>query len=376
MLPDLFSDRHREPAECVITVGGDDIGDLYPLLTEVSVDTRRSGAATASLRFETRRDGQGRWAVQDDERLVPWATLKIEAAFGSYREEIMRGYIREVSADYPEDAGAATVTVTGQDDSLALDRRQRRETWGAETPASDTLILATIAGDHGLMPHPDNGSGQQGLTVNQDSPDVRFLRQRAEANGYELIFSDGMIYFGPMRVDASAQETILVYAGPDTACVRFAVRFDGHRPDRVAVDLAETDGEGTSEQVVAPDLPLMGTRSAESGDAGLDDFVWRMSRHGGRDESSLVARARRQANENAMKLRAEGELDGSVYGHVLKVGLPVVVDGVGARLSGAYYVDQVSHRFSMAGYRQTFTLLRNATGDNVDSAASLLAGIL
>jgi hypothetical protein len=101
-----------------------------------------------------------------------------------------------------------------------------------------------------------------------------------------------------------------------------------------------------------------------------------MSRQGGRNESELQARAQRQANENALRVRAEGDLDGTQYGHVLQVGLPVAVDGVGNWLEGVYYVDSVNHRFSAEGYNQGFTLLRNAYGDNVPTAGSVLAGVL
>ena len=65
--------------------------------------------------------------------------------------------------------------------------------------------------------------------------------------------------------------------------------------------------------------------------------------------------------------------------HVLRVGLPVPVDGLGNRLSGIYYVDKVSHRFSFEGYKQQFTLLRNAYGDNLDDVlglGSVLSGVL
>lgn len=376
MLLDLLSGKRREPAECVITVGGREITDFYPLLAEASVDCSRDRAATARLRFDTRRDEQGRWTVQDAGVFAPWETFKIEAAFGSQREEIMRGYIREVAADYPQNGGDATVTVACQDDSLALDREHRRRNWGADVPATDQLILAGIAGDHGLAPDPDSGAGQTGLVLNQDATDIAFLRERAEANGYELIFREGLIYFGPMRVSDEPQQTILVYAGPDTHCLRFSTRADGHRPDRVVLQLAATSGSTVDEQTVAPDLPLMGTQTADSSGSGLRDFAWRMSRQGGRNQAEMQARAQRQANENAMKLRAEGELDGSLYGHVLQVGLPVAVDGVGDWLAGVYYVDRVSHRFSVDGYRQTFTLLRNAYGDNVPAGGSVLAGIL
>ena len=61
----------------------------------------------------------------------------------------------------------------------------------------------------------------------------------------------------------------------------------------------------------------------------------------------------------------------------MRVGEPVGVDGVGECYGGIYYVDTVRHQFNMEGYRQTFTLLRNAYGDNLGSGAgSLLSGVL
>jgi phage protein D len=379
MLPGVLSDKLREPAECVIRIGtsGQEVSDLYPFLVEVIVDTSRDRPAVATLRFETRRDENGQWLVQDAGILAPWEPIVIEAAFGSTTEEVMRGYIREIKADYPEDAGETTVTVECQDESIKLDREHVRHTWGGDAPTSDRVIVSTILGDHGLVLDPQSRDGQGELVINQDDTDIRFLHKRAEANGYELFFREGRVYFGPMRLDASTQETIMVYAGPRTHCYRFSIRDDGHQPDKVAFDRAETNGAGVVTEVVESDLPLLGSEPTDSSGRGLRDFTWRMTRQGGMNETEWLARAQKKANELSMKVKGEGELDGSLYGHVLRVGEPVGVDGVGDRYGGIYYVDTVKHQFNMEGYRQTFTLLRNAYGDNLGSGAgSLLSGIL
>ncbi|MRR13396.1 hypothetical protein EG835_13290, partial [bacterium] len=238
MILDFLSSKRREPAECIIRVGsaGLEIADLYPFLTEVTVDAGRAEPAVATITFESRRDEQGKWFVQDDGRLAPWEPIVIEAAFGSDTEEVMRGYIREVRADYPEDAGSARVIVECRDDSLALDREHVREVWGGDAPTADMVIVPTILAKYGLAPDPANGSGQTGLVINQDGTDIEFLRSRAEANGYDLLFRGGMAYFGPMRLDAEPQETIMVYAGEATSAYRFSVKDDGHQADRVAFD--------------------------------------------------------------------------------------------------------------------------------------------
>lgn len=379
MILGLLGARRLEPAECIIRVGSarSEIDDLYPFITEVTVDAARAEATVATLTFESRRDERGTWFVQDDGRLVPWAPIVIEAAFGSMVEEVMRGYIRQIHADYPEDAGNARVTVECRDDSLALDREHVREVWGGDAPATDTQILTTILGKYGLSPDPACGTGQTGLVINQDATDIEFLRRRAEANGYDLFFRSGLAYFGPMRLDAEPQATIMVYAGDQTSATRFSVRDDGHQADRVTFDRAETSGSGTLSETLEPDLPLLGNEAATGAGSGLPEFAWRMSRQGEMSEDEWRARAQRRANDLSLRVRGEGELDGSLYGHVLRIGEPVGVDGVGERYGGIWFVDTVRHRFSSEGYRQSFKLLRNAYGDNLGSGAgSLLAGVL
>jgi phage protein D len=379
---DLLGLKRRAPAECVVRVGADraEITDLYAFLVELTVETNRNEAATATLTFESRRDETGNWLVQDAGVLTPWAPIVIEAVFGTEVEEVLRGYIRQVTTEYPEDPGAAQVKVECQDESLRLDRTQNRVAWGADTPTSDTLILSTILGPYGLVPHPENGAGDDNLAgINQDETDIQFLKKRAEANGYELCFAEGQVYFGPPRLTATPQDTILVHAGSSTNCLSLSINADSHQADAVAVDIPDAEGDGSTETVVSPDLYVMGPTHADSSSSGLERFVWRMSGQASADRARLVAEAQRKANELDLgKVKAEGELDGVLYGHVLKVGQPVGVDGVGEWMGGTYYVDKVSHRFAQDGYRQRFTLLRNAFGDNLDSlgGASALAGVL
>ena len=365
MALDILSGKLREPAECVISIGASkrELVDLYPFLMEVTADITRDRAATATLKFETRRDENGRWLVQDAGVLAPWEPIVIKAAFGSTTEEIMNGYIRDINAGYPGDPGGTTVTVKCQDASLKLDREHKRRTWGEDAPTSDRIIVSSILTDHGLVLDPGSGDGLSGLVIHQNGTDIRFLRNRAAANGFELIFGTGTVYFGPMRLDAEPQETIMVYAGPETSCYTFAVTDNGHKPDKVGFDMAATDGAGVISGVVGSDLPILGSDSADSSGRGLGDFTWKINRRGGADEAELRAMAQKLANEFSMKVTATGELDGALYGHVLRAGEPVRVDGVGERYGGIYYVDAVRHRFSPEGYRQRFTLLRNGYGN-------------
>ena len=97
MFLDALFQAKREPAECVIRIGGEEISDLYPFLTELTVETSRSRAGQATLRFEARRFEDGSWPIQDDARIATWEPIEIDAVFGETVEEVMRGHIRQIS---------------------------------------------------------------------------------------------------------------------------------------------------------------------------------------------------------------------------------------------------------------------------------------
>ncbi|MDR4518611.1 MAG: hypothetical protein MRK00_14675 [Nitrosomonas sp.] len=375
-LLDLLSDKKLQPAECIVKLDNQEIDDMYPALVEVVVDADRSRATTATLVFETRRLEDGLWTVQDDDRFKPWIAVRIEAVFGDETEEVMRGFVKEVRAEYPQERGSAKVTVSCQDHSLQMDREHIEQRWGEDAPTTDGAIAVEIAGrnDLGILEQPGEGQTVQDLL--QNTTDIKFLQRRAQTNGYEIIFQEGKLHFGDMRLDAETQPTIMVYAGPDTNCISFNIRDDGHKPDKVAYQVAAEVGTSESPVEVTPNLRVLGNDAADSSGAGLNDFVWRPQRQGVSDATQMQAIAQQMANEQSMKINVDGELDGSLYGHVLRIGEPVGVDGVGERYSGTYYVDAATHRFDVNGYKVSFRLLRNAYGDDLSESSNPLAGVL
>ena len=378
MWPDLGTSAPRPAATCAVRVDGREIREFYGALSEVTVecDHRVWNEPCARLTFESRRDAAGVWSIQDAGIFSPWARITLEAVFETRRHELLRGFVREIRADYPARLDHASVSIECRDESLALDRRHVRTVWGAELPTDDATILTTVLTRHGLRLHPDSGRGTSPLILHQDSTDIRFLVTRAEANGYELIFEPGQVYFGPPRLDADPQPTLRVHAGHQTHCEHLTVTVDGHRPDRVIFDTPADEGATNVQEEVAPDLPLLGQSSLDSSAMGLDVFAWRLEGQGTNDPAQLRARAQGRVNDMAMKTRAEGTLDGALYGRVLEVGKPVEVDGVGPGLGGLYYVVRVRHRFSTTGYRQDFVLVRNASNGIPRTSGHPLAAIL
>ena len=369
----------RQPVCCIIDIDDQEISDLYPYIKEVSVDMSRDFATIGTLIFETIRDEAGNWLVQDagsaDPLLIPWRKIVITADFSSYTEEIMRGYIKEVKTDYPQDMSGASVTVIAQDESILLDRQQVRQSWStAQDSMNDGDIAKKIASDHQLQAQTEPGLDNVTLVANGTY--VQFMKDRAAANGYEFYVRDGTVYFKPMELESDPQAAILVYAGSATNCLKFNVRYNGHKPDQVAITRAPSTGTDMEEETLSPNLPLLGREAADSTNRGLSPFKWNLEQSSGATASETSSRAQAKANENAWKVEAEGELDGALYGHVLCNYKTVTVDGVGDVYGGTYYVDQVTHRFTPQGYTQSFKLVRNAVGDNTASrSTSRIAGV-
>jgi phage protein D len=346
-------------------VGENEITDLYPYLADVKVETSRAAAAVCVLTFDTICLDDGTWLVQDAGIFEPWNKFKIEADFGDYVEEIMRGFVKTVKADTPEQMGQAKVTVTCQDETMILDREHMRKTWSTEDePMTDGEIAQEIAGEYDLSVEAEDGLSN--VALNQDSTHIQLLRDRAQANGYEIYIRKGKLHIQPPQLDEDPQPSIMVYGGARTNCLRFSVTHDGHRPDKVGVMRAAETGTEMEKETLEPNLTLLGKKAATSENAGLVPFIWNMRRPAGSSLHETISRAQAKANENAWKVKAEGELDGSLYGHVLLTHKLVGVYGVGETYSGLYYVDTVSHIFDSNGYRQSFKLLRNATGQHTE----------
>ena len=355
----------RQPATYKIAVMREEITDLSPYLVDVKVETSRSAPSVCILTFDTIRLDDCKWLVQDAGIFEPWNEFKIEADFGDYEEEIMRGFVKTVKADTPEQMGEAKMTVTCQDETMLLDREHTRKIRSRENePKTDGEIAQEIAGENNFSVEAE--AGLSNITLNQDSTHIKLLRDRAEANGYECYIRKGKLYFKPPQLDEDPQSSIMVYAGPRTNCLRFSVMHDGHRPDKVGVMRAPETGTVMEKETLKPNLSLLGKKAATSEDTGLVPFVWQMQRPAGGSMEEAKSRAQAKANENAWKIKADGELDGSLYGHVLLTHKLVGVYGVGETYSGLYYVDTVSHSFDQNGYRQSFKLLRNATGQNTE----------
>jgi hypothetical protein len=373
--PGLLNPGFRQPASCLIEVGSSfkSIGDIANLVTEVQVTTSRAEAAVGSIIIEDRRKEDGRWIAADAGLFAPWTPVKISADFQTHIEEIFRGFITTPKPSYPNSAGETRLELPMQDESCALDREHMRKVWGDKGPISDKAILEEMVRPLHISVDTTSGQGQSSRSLSQDATPIVFLRERAAANGYDLMFAGGEVYFGPKRLEGVPQAAIMVYAGKATNCLNLEITEDGQRPDAVQYDQApQKDGTTPVTDTVKVNVRALGKNPVAQAGANVGTpSVWRISREGDETEQESKVRAQALVNEHSFRIRANGEIDGSLYGNVLQAGRTVTVDGTGERHGGTYFVDKVAHRFSQDGYKQQFELMRNATGEDASALGPL-----
>jgi phage protein D len=360
-----------EPASIKIFTGNVpvEISDLYPVLQTVTLQIARTAPGVGNLVFTAGRNEMGEWPVIDGGYFERWSPIRVQADFGTYAEDVLWGYVVKITPDFPEDRSQAKVTIELQDQTIALDREQRTRDWGASEGGqtlTDNAIAQSILAEYGWRLEPGSGPGQTNTVVTQDKTDFVFLKERAEALGYELRLMFDEMYFGALRLAGKPQSPLLLYAGPDSNCLSFKIEEESTVPDEVVTASVDTAGTGTTEEtVLTPDLPILGSEPANAAAqaAGVPVNRARMRQEGDTPPEAARMLAQAKINEASLSIKAEAVIDSTIYGHVLLPGKLVTVDGVGVKYGGRYYVDSIEHVFDALGYTQKAVLLKNGINE-------------
>ena len=369
----------RQPAGCVIeSAPGKTLRNFHGVVTRVSIDTSRNKAATATLSFTAPVDENDNWLIQDSEEISVGESLLLSARFSPLEiVPIFDGIITSISPSYSKSRGEASVQVQCKDKTVLMDREFRKRSWSVDDQMDDIRFVTDMAALHGLTADTDNQNGLTKFPNVQNNTDAGFMYDRAGRSAYEFYIRDNEVYFGPLRLSADPQPNINIYAGRQTNCLEFKLDHDGTKADKIMATVASESGDGVEQVEVQSDLDIMGPSLAKNTNSPLGENIRYMTRNRTPHLEDTEKYAQAHANREVMNsIKATGELDGALYAHILKIGLPVDVSGGGKTYNGRYYVDSVVHDFSREGYRQKFTLLRNGIGDDLEYKPNVIADVL
>lgn len=344
--------------------------------TSIRVEQAIGMAAAAEFQVSLATDEMGRWTGFDDPWVQPFARLRLEikvAVDGGF-VPLIDGPVVGHRFELRAEPDASVLIVVAHDDSVLLDREEKVAVFKNEPLAS---LVRGLIEEHGLTARvspslPDAGAALDRWIV-QRGTNMQLLRQLAQRFGMFAYVEPGDmpgVSVGVFEPPAAGNDGLpdLVLLGDARNIGRFDAAFDALRPQAPranAVQAIDTRAIAASARAAA-DTPL-GDQAVHS----LLEPATTLLVHTREEQGDVDAATAGMANLSAWAYSAHGEVDSDLYPAVLRPHRKLRVIGIGRQLSGDYMVSRVLHQIDDAGYRQSFSLVRNARSAG-DGTAGLL----
>jgi hypothetical protein len=274
----------------------------------------------------------------------------------------------------PSNNGPATLTVTGQDISIAMDMY---EVSVAHPPVGFDAIVELILlkyaslGFEPLVIPPIAGSipDINDPTILQRGTDRSYVQSLAAASDYVFFVRPGLApmqniaYWGPVTRIGLPQKALTVDAGPETNVESISFSYDGLAPVQVYGVVSDLESEidipiATWTSSRLPPLSSLPPLIVNQPFVRQQELAYQGSSF---IEAEALAQAITDQSVDAV-VTASGTLDALRYGDILTAPGLVGVRGVGFSYDGYYMVKQVSHQISRGKYTQSFSLNREGLG--------------
>lgn len=286
----------------------------------------------------------------DDLRLMHGLSVTIEAAGLMGDETIFDGEIVELEAEFQD--GASTVVVRAFDRLHKLSRGTQARTF---VNMSDADIASKIAMEHGLRADTMAPGMLHELLFQDDESDLALLQQRARDNGF-MLAADGkaLVFRAPMPAIA-----LPIFLNWGDNLLEFRGRLSTLQ-QATRVEVGGWDPLLGIPVVGMCPLPMpmsknnAGLTGATLLMAGMQaDPVLHVGEGRWSNMGDAMAHAQALATSMASEaVEAEGVVDGDAR---VMAGAEVVVQGVGSRFGGTYFVTRATHVYDRTrGYQTSF----------------------
>jgi phage protein D len=289
---------------------------------------------------------------------VDLTTLRIGdpmvVAFGEPTPTVLfEGEIGAIEATF---ARESTVEIRGYDALYKLQFGTAQRIFEGVTVEQ---MATAIAEQHGLTIDPGEGGSQvtYPYVIQPDQSDYVFLSARAARISYEMQATGRQLYFGPTRAGQGAKMTLNFNEGVPRVTVRLKAVKQGSSVQRVGWDPVNKRPIVADVSSGSSSLRMGGTETGYEISAAIAP-----SAVAAMDPEITDAASARELAEAAY----EADLDEFIEASVLMLGDPaarpginVVLQGIGPRFSGLYYVTAAKHVYTMQdSYTTELTLRR------------------
>jgi phage protein D len=300
---------------------------------------------------------------------------------------MIRATITKVEQTYPE-GGIPTVTLKGEDKSIALGLVEKRKVWRDQ---SISAIVNAVASPYGFSRIDVQLTPEPTITkpIHQDGKtDLAFLQELADRyharcfveldeNNHEVLFFISERHIVRLR---RPERLVLTYrGGPSSNMLNFSPRFDSSYIDRLK-QVSDVDKHGQTisttahepEDVVVWELDRARLAQASSEDRDRIQQLYQVGAQRKRDLQQQLTHSHptvglvspdqadlESTNDSLESRRLGMTASGSTYGNIwLRAKSNVEIDGANERFNGVWYVNSVTHKLDSGGYKTDFRCLR------------------
>jgi phage protein D len=315
------------------------------------------------------KDGCAGWSFVDDGVFERLANIRIAVAVGSGRAEtLIDAYVIETNASFANQPGGSVLNVVAMDPTVLMNLEEKVKPWAnmADSDVANAIFASPAYKFTQVVDATKWRRQEADQTLIQRGTDIAFLQMLASRNGFEVyVETNGLTglvegHFHAPRLDLPPQGVLSVNMRDATNVNSFNARFDMLRPATAqASNLDVESREHQQAQVASSRMTPLGRETALA--AGRRRRVL-PSGTGLTRTGELQAYTQALADQSALAITANGELNTVAYGGLLRAKRPILVRGAGQQFSGTYYVEMVQHILTPDSYKQNFTLRRNALG--------------
>lgn len=355
---------------------------LMEALQSVEVTHSDEGRSGFQVAFQVGRSGPLDlldYALLRSPLLKPFNRIILIVTFNATPRVLMDGIITHQQLSPSNEPGASTLTITGEDVSVMMDREEK----SVEHPAQDESMIALklIAGyaQYGLIPRVippamiDQAPPTERIPVQQGT-DLQYLEEIARRHAFVFYITPGpapfinIAYWGPPVRAGVPQRALSVNLGAETNVESINFRNSALEPTLVSGKIQD---RSTNQSM--PVQTFAGTRPPLASQPGWlvnqPNLRRTQFRQGGLNTAQALARAQAMTDASVDSVVAEGELNALRYGDLLKPRGLVGLRGVGYSYDGFWYVKHVTHNIRKEAYRQRFTLTREGVGSTTPVVA-------
>lgn len=295
---------------------------------------------------------------------------------------LMDGLVTQQQLQPSSNPGESTLTITGEDLSLAMDVVALTRPFPAMPEiAIVNLILAPYMA-LGIVPVvippiiPVIEPPTEGWNTQTNQTDRAYIRQLAEQCGYVFFVRPGPLplqsvaYFGPDIDVPVPQPALSINMDASTNVESLSFTLDGMAKKIRVFMILDPITKKIPIPIPLPNInafkPPLGLRPTPP---ARIEFATDTAKDTP-DKAASKILGFLLNKDNSAAITGSGKLDVLRYGHVLQSRMLVGVRGAGLAYDGLYYVDSVSHDLKKGSYAQNFTLSRDGLISNIPRVAT------